>query len=93
MSIDYSRIGEYACDKANDYERSLHVFSELLQDEEEINKKIRKAEMNNDKKELNELYKKYRENKQDQKANSLFREKFCNDFMFEIKEMAREIQK
>lgn len=87
---NFQKIGEFAVEKAQEYQRSIEVHSELVKQRNELDNKIREAELAGDKKLLEELYKEFRILKTDQMANLSYRQKFCDDFLFEIGEMARE---
>lgn len=89
MEIDYSAIGKFAVEKSEDYERVVKVHSDLIHQRNELDKKIHTAELNHNQEELEILYKKFRILKQDQQVNREYRQKFCDDFLFEIAQKAK----
>lgn len=90
MPINYEKIGEYACEKAEEYEISLNVYSGIVNARKEIDKKIQDAEVKGNKNLLPDLYDEYRKIREDQRANESFRQKFCEDFLSEISQMMEE---
>lgn len=90
MSIDYETIGRFACEKANDYERSFAVYKDLVEKRKKIDAMIIDAEKKGNKEILKELYNEFRIIKQDQMTNQSYRQKFCDDFLFEISEMMKD---
>lgn len=86
---NYQAIGEFAVEKSSEYERAVKVHSELVHRRYELDKKIQEAELKHDTESLGELYKEFRILKADQQANASFRQKFCDDFLFEIAQMAK----
>ena len=93
MAIDYETIGRFACEKANDYQRSYSVHKELLEKRKLIDSMISDAEKRNDKAVLSALYKEFRVIRQDQTANQSYRQKFCEDFLSEIINLMKETDK
>lgn len=91
MAIDYETIGKFACEKAKDYERAIQTHKELVGKRNEIDAKIAEANKKDDKNLLAQLYKEFRIIKQDQMANRSFRQKFCDDFLYEISQMMKEL--
>lgn len=87
---NYQAIGEFAVEKSSEYERAVKVHSELVHQRYELDKAIQKAELKHDTELLGELYKQFRILKQDQQANREYRQKFCDDFLFQIAQMAKE---
>ena len=87
---NYQAIGEFAVEKSSEYERAVKVHSQLVHQRYELDKKIRDAELKHDTESLPELYKQFRILKQEQQANSSFRQKLCDDFLFQIAQMAKE---
>lgn len=87
---NYQAIGEFAVEKSKEYERAVKVHSQLVHQRYELDKKIQDAELNQNTELLVELYKQFRILKRDQQANASFRQKFCDDFLFEIAQMAKE---
>lgn len=87
---NYQAIGEFAVEKSQEYERAVKVHSELVHRRYELDNAIQKAELAGDKPVLFELYKEFRILQADQHANLSFRQKFCDDFLFEIAKMAKE---
>lgn len=85
---DFQKIGEFAVEKANEYKRAIEVHSQLVKEQNALDKEIHEAEFNHSEN-LPELYKKFRVLKAEQEANQCFRQKFCDDFLFEIEEMAK----
>lgn len=90
MSINYEEIGKFAVEKANEYENSLIAHKEIKSDQATLDKEISVAEVRGEKERLEKLYEKYRELKRDESANDSFRQKFCDDFLFELSLMAKE---
>lgn len=87
---NYQAIGEFAVEKSSEYERAVKVHSQLVHQRYELDKKIQEAELKHDTELLGELYKQFRVLKQDQQANREYRQKFCDDFLFQIAQMAKE---
>ena len=87
---NYQAIGEFAVEKSSEYERAVKVHSQLVHQRYELDKKIQEAELNHDTESLCELYKQFRFLKRDQQANCEYRQKFCDDFLFQIAQMAKE---
>lgn len=87
---NYQAIGEFAVEKSSEYERAVKVHSQLVHQRYELDKKIQEAELKHDTESLPELYKQFRILKQEQQANASFRQKFCDDFLFQIAQMAKE---
>lgn len=90
MAIDYETIGKFACEKAKDYERAIQTHTELVRKRNEVDAKIDEANKKGDKELLAQLYKEFRIIKQDQMSNLSFRQKFCDDFLYEISQMMKE---
>lgn len=87
---NYQAIGEFAVEKSSEYERAVKVHSQLVHQRYELDKKIQEAELKHDTESLGKLYKEFRILKRDQQANREYRQKFCDDFLFAIAQMAKE---
>ena len=88
MQIDYTAIGKFAVEKSEEYERAMSVYSQLIHDRHELNKRISEAELKNAEN-LESLYEEFRSLKRDIEANQEYRQKFCDDFLFEIRQKSK----
>ena len=82
--LDYKEIGEFAVDKANEYNQSKITYAKLVSEENELMKKIHEAEFKHRHETVEELYSNYRALLEDKRANQSFRDNFSERFFEEV---------